>query len=300
VDENSSANLKLRFDVGQIAAIVGVGSALFVFIGAVFTWSFAHGLLEVLGFPSQVVSLKTAVDAFPSVAVDAVGGSFGFLVIGFVAGPVRKAYLKTEIPKKNRATSKRILTSGEIRGLVCFGALLFAFIPLTITLGKDTRSVVFSALLFVAYIVATSFIGISYYLYAGNSFARYFITGMFSALALLSGTSFMFQHGRDVGAKLAERSDLNYLEFTGRGMSSIDASDFSLVALTTKEKLALSSGGETDGKTFTYLPKGAENFIRLIIQDENNYYVIERYGGTKTSMAIRKEIVSQIVFMNPQ
>jgi hypothetical protein len=73
-----------------------------------------------------------------------------------------------------------------------------------------------------------------------------------------------------------------------------------LIGISAKEKLPLLKlDFSSDGNVYTYNATSATSFIRLIIQDESNYYVIEKDGQAITSMAIRKETVNQIIFLKP-
>ena len=168
---DAKAGANVRFDAGQIAAIVGVGSAFFLFLAAIFTWSFGQGLISFFGFPDQVISLKTAVDAFPNVAVENVGGFGVVLFGGFVLGRIGETFFGAAVNRKPLALYVRLT--------ICGGVASLTMIPVIIFMRHKTPSTVWSVLLFSASYISTFFIGYGYRMFNREERVRFFILGLF-------------------------------------------------------------------------------------------------------------------------
>jgi hypothetical protein len=79
------------------------------------------------------------------------------------------------------------------------------------------------------------------------------------------------------------------------GTAAIKVRDYPLLTIRTKEKLLLNSPPRGNGLSYEYESTGSD-FLRLILQDEANYYVVESSGGQVTTHAIRKDLVQEMLF----
>jgi hypothetical protein len=274
--EKIDGQLRSDFDVAKLAAAFGLASALVLFLGAVTSWAFARGLVGSIGFPAQIVTLRSSLDCFSSMAFNYVAASLFMLALGFV------------LTSYDAAKAARRL-------IVCISAGGMSVLVDIVGELWEPHSDFYRVALLLAAQGSPLLVGYAYRSLSGSQRRRLTIAGAMCFVAFSTYTTFLYQLGRETGVSISTRISPQF-PIAEKGLSAVKSSDFPLIVLRTKEKLLVVSEGSKDGDQFTYQPLGAEGFFRLIIQDEGNYYVVENHKGAITPIAIRKEIVSQIIF----
>jgi len=274
--EEKTQTEKQKADVGQIAAAIGAFSAIALFVAADSTFSFARGLIGSLGFPAQIMTLKTSVDFFPGIGYQ---NTFVFLV-SLVAGflfPVKHA-------TRDHTISKVFLVA----------LVLLLVLSLTGTIW-DRVWPSLSGLLVTADILAPLLVGYSYRSLSHEFKHKVLYVGAFVLAASQVHETALYQHGRETGSEIATRVEPQFPR-AQRGLAVVKMSDFPIITLTSKEKLQLSPKAVQDGLLYTY-SSNRTCFLRLVAYDDSNYYIIENNGGIVRPMAIRKETVTQMSFL---
>jgi hypothetical protein len=262
--------------VGQIAAAIGAFSVIALFIAADSTFSFARGLLGSLGFPAQIMTLKTSVDFFPGIGYQNTLSFLVSLVAGFLF-PVRRA------------------TREQTNSKVFLGALLLLLVLSLIGNIWDSLWPSFSGLLLDADFLAPILVGYSYRSLSHGFKHRVLYVGAFILMASLVHETALYHRGRDIAREIATRVQPQ-LSPRESGLAVVKMSDFPIITLTSKEKLQLSPKAVQDGLLYTY-SSNRTCFLRLVAYDDSNYYIIENNGGIVRPMAIRKETVTQMSFL---
>jgi hypothetical protein len=274
--EQKSTTPAKPIDLTQLAGIAGAASILTVFISALSSWAFARGLLSRLGLPAQLVTLRSGIDFLPGMAF--------FIALVFVAS-LATGFITTA-PTTGRQR--------RVRPLICT-AIVVSLLILAQPDTTDAHSLAFvRALSFVA-IIAPISVG---YLYKSLVHRKGRMPTVFLAVVLILSvwTKALYDYGFEVGTHIVT-NDWSWLP--KGGMVEVKPGDFPRVTIRTREKLTQLADGDRDGDGYIY-PSGDSGYMRLVVRDESEYYFVNSTNGVANVFSIRKDLVSQIFFLEEE
>jgi hypothetical protein len=167
-------------------------------------------------------------------------------------------------------------------------------IVMKIETASDTHSTFGLAFFEVATLIAPTIVG--YSLLSVKSVARYPLAIVASMVVLLAfGTN--IRSIALVEAEKVKRADVNE-EMVSVGTSqSTPIRDFGVVTIISKEQLEFLPGGLKIDGAYEYGPQPTA-FLRLITEDDSNYFIIEKSGVKVVPVTVRKEAVIAVMFRN--
>lgn len=278
IPENNGGETRATGELGTFARLAGLLGGITIVMVAIQTvsaWYFGRGFLEAVGFPPELINLRTSTDYFPALTMEA---SFLFLVslcLGILGADGTAATLK-----------KRAMIIGQ--------SVFWGFGIAGLGRASGFTSPYYAALLGVMAFLSPALIGFAYNTPWESKKEGYFAAALVLFEVFFVGTSFMFVSGRRTGLDLIEHSQSAEAPYE-HGVAAWKNSDYPLIGIRSKEKLLLKSAPLADGDAFNYTSTESD-FLRLILQDEANYYVVESVGGRAFPYAIRKELVEQVSF----
>jgi hypothetical protein len=257
----------------DLLAILGGASVLVVFVGALLSWSFARGLISSIGFPAQVVTLRSSIDCFPSLAFNYTGAFFVSLAYGFAWVPKRKP--------------------GSLWSLWIWILITIALLMLDIVGDLwQVRSPFYGDILVFVALFVPALVGRAFYSISGRSRIAVLLVLCYSVLAVCTQDAYQF--GTRTGVALSYSAQSLY-PGTKNGIAAIKMRDFPLITICTKIRLPLLSQGDSIEAGYTY-PSKSSGFLRLVLQDQDAYYIVENSHGKITPFSIPKDDVIQIAF----
>jgi hypothetical protein len=265
-----------KLDVGQIAGGIGALSVVALFIAAATAYSYARGVSASLGFPGQIMTLKTSTDIFSGIVFQYTTTFIATLTTGFYF------FRRRQI---DNATGKRN-----------FAVVLGLFI-LLLLVGElwDEHGRIFIVSLAIVHFFSPFFVGYSFNVYREGLTKKWMMAAIAALIAFyLSNLSLYFQgyaKGKEVSfhAKaLAPGAE--------HGLATVKVADFPLINLLTKDPLRIAVSAKSSPEGYFYSSTD-KCFLRLIAYDDANYYIIEDCNNAIQSMAIRKEVVREIQFL---
>jgi hypothetical protein len=276
MSDNTAVESKESSGLGQIVAVIGAFSAVVVFIAADSSFSFARGLMTSLGFPAQIMTLRTSLDFFPTMGTQY---AFGFVVmfgLGFL------------IFKPGEASDKTV--GRRIAGV----AVLSVSLVLIVDFWPNNRWRVLNACLTFGSQAAPLLVGYAYRSLRNEFPQRKFAIVVSLICVFLLHDAALFDFGYKKGNDIATRAVPEFPS-TERGFAVIKMKDFPIIDLQSKERLNLSTIGTKEDDHYSY-SSSANCFLRLVAYDDSNYYFIENNSGRIRPLAIRKEMVQQMIF----
>jgi hypothetical protein len=262
-------------DLARIGGLLAGFSVLTFAIETISSWTFARGLLEGLGFPAQLVSLRTSTDTFSALAMEYCVGFLGPLFAGF--------FWPAPIGHQRKRKMRHLLL---VTGLFWLFALVGNI--------WELHSNFYRGPLICLSLLAPAYVGYTY-----NSFADFgkvrlgaMLFVVFSVFGIYSENVFLF--GKETAFSLVKQAEPLHPS-AEIGTAAVKVRDYPLLTIRAKEKLLLNSPPHGNGLSYEY-ESTESDFLRLILQDEANYYVVESSGGKVTSHAIRKDLVQEMLF----
>jgi len=277
MNDKVSASSKVAFDLGQIAAVIGAFSAISVFIAADSAFSFARGLMTSIGFPPQIMTFRTSFDFFPTIGHQETLVFTLNLGLGF--------FWSNQVKSSDRRAARVVLASG-----------LFLAAIAIIGYSWPSHWGIFSTFLTYGSYFAPLLVGFSYRSLSTERPNRITIIGLVVFFVFFVHSSALFDLGYQTGQKVSTRIAP---EFPGleKGFAVVKMKDFPIVNLESKGPLNLSTAGSKAQDNYFY-SSSRNCFLRLVAYDDSNYYLIENHGGTVQPLAIRKDIVLQMIFLS--
>jgi hypothetical protein len=262
-------------NLAQAGGVVAGASVMFLGMEATSSWYFGHGFCEGLGFPAQLVSLRTSTDIFSSFAMEySVAFSAG-LWFGFLISPQKETTLKRHLVRTYASV-------GVLFALCLIGAIW------------DPESAFYHLMLTILALFSPLLIGYTYNSHrnSGKLRGRLVFSVAFSVFCVY--TLNMYEFGKETARNLIKQGVPLY-PLAEKGPAAVKESDYPLLTIRAKEKLILNSQPKEDGPSYEYKSTEAD-FLRLVFQDDANYYIIESYGGKASPHAIRKDLVEEMLF----
>jgi hypothetical protein len=261
-----------KIDIGQIGGFIAGLSVLALYITAESTFAFARGLLGSLGFPAQIMTLRTGVDFVPAVGEQNAAAFALALLLGFFL-PIRQ--------RNERWTY--VTTYGVMLLLVVVGIAGEIW---------DTPSESYSVLLTMCNLFSPLLVGFTYRNYGGEK--RFLLAAFALFLALGVHDSALYDQGRRTGIELATRIE-PFFPSAEHGLATVKLKDFPIVNVQSAQVLQLSMGYSERDKAYVY-SSSAKSFLRLVAYDDSNYYMIENTSTKPRPLAIRKELIQEMEY----
>ncbi|HSS99682.1 MAG TPA: hypothetical protein VLK33_21760 [Terriglobales bacterium] len=268
-------NVKSRLDPARLAALVGSFAAFFLAFNTLLAWVFGRGMLGVLGFPQQIVPLRSSLELFSGIGVEYSSGFAFSLVIGYII-----------LPKGLMDNKGANRICGLVTILLTIAALHSVFLGPFIDAFWLLNYLWFSPFL----------IGVCIKVIRNNRSTSWLLLVFGLTGALILNVHCIFIAGEKAGIALATIPE-PYFTSMDRTIVPMDADEYPLVTLRSKEKLDLVTTPIADGTLFTYKGTGS-SFLRLMLADQENYYMIEVQGDVYHAFAVRKDSVVEISFIN--
>jgi hypothetical protein len=265
-----------KLDLGQVAGAVGALSAIALFVAANSAYSFARGLSVSLGFPAQIMTLKTSTEIFPGIVsqntiVFMVGLAGGFLIF-----------------RRRHKADKR-------RTQIAFGWLTTLMFLMLVGELWDEHWAPFRSAIMIANFAGPVLVGYTFNAFTNTRQTNWMIAGVMAFAVFGINDSALYSQGFSKGKEISTNSKPK-TPFAEHGLANVKVGDFPLISLKTKDPLQSSASVSASPDGFLY-SSNEKCFMRLIAYDDANYYVIENNSGKLQSMAIRKEAVREMMFL---
>jgi hypothetical protein len=261
-------------DIAQGAAAIGALIVAILFLGYLASWSFARGLVSALGFPAQIANIRSSFDMFPSVAAQGAGAFSLSFALGFA---------NTEYDEKRH----------HQRRMVSVLALAVFMVLATWSSTKDQPSGLLDGALLLASLVGPFLVGYSFHSLRSTKY-RYFVCIMLFFLVLEVCQRQWYGFGWKTAITVSHSAGPVF-PWTERGMAAIKQSDFPIISIRTRVKVLSRTPNARDGDVYIYAPE-RPGFLRLVLQDESNYYLIAYENGTALPSSISKASVVEMQF----
>jgi hypothetical protein len=279
VSVEESTPTETKIDVGQIAGVIGALSVVGLFLAASMSYAFGRGLATSIGFPAEIMTLRTSVDTFSGIALQYTTVFVVMLMMGFV------------LFRASRAKSSK---------LTLFQWILIGIVLLLSGIGTlwDEHSNFFNGCLIIAHLTSPLLPGYFFNVFDNHRIQKWATTIFALLISLGLAQEALYSYGYSKGKEIS-RHTTPVEPGSERGFSTVKMSDFPIIDLVTKDSLRLSVTSKPfDGGTwFSSVDKC---FLRLIAYDDANYFVIEECNGTTQPAAIRKEAVREVLFLRIQ
>lgn len=269
-------NTGQRVDIGQLAAGIGGVSAVGVFVGANASYSFARGLSASLGFPAQIMTLRTSTEIFPGIVAQNAVAFVAVLVGGFFL------FRQTQ----ETATSSRRNVTGILAWVVV--------LELVGTIWDEHGSF-YRWMLLISSFIAPALVGYCYRAMGEQDRRRPAVVGIMAFAVFSLNCTSLYVNGYSKGREIATKIEAGRTSFE-EGLANVKLKDFPIVNVKSKESLQLCSQTGKEGESYVYT-SSKECFIRLIAYDDADYYLLENGGGRFQVMAVRKDIVREMIFV---
>jgi hypothetical protein len=261
------------FSFASIASLSGAVSISIVAICSISSWAFARGLTTKLGLPASIVTLRTAIDMFSAMAF-----TYAFVVL-FAFG---FAYTITTPPESDK--------DYFVRACICVGCFVLLFFIALKSIYTDGLTTQWFLIVRFAGVMSPAIMA-----FAMRSLNRpprtWFLILLAFSIVLVS-VGYVYQSGIRLGGALMG-TPTTFLP--GSGFVEFKISDFPMVAIRTKSEVKTLVGCERKNDGFE-CPGPGPGFMRLILQDDSNYYFVENMQGHAHSFSVRKDAVLQVVF----
>jgi hypothetical protein len=274
-------------DLGKYAAYVGAVSALVLFIGTTSAWMESRGSLAALGLPGDLISIRASLDRLPSLG-------FRYIWLFAICFPIT-AFL---LPFLEKALDEKP-EEGTPFGFYVIIPLAFACTIVEVWLRPRTPD----ALIIPGEMLLPFLLGSIYQCILRQRKLKHFVAVLVVIATVLLYCESLFISGVKSAFEMAENAERprHRGEFMSADLDIVgigqDQGLYPLVALRAKEKLHLLTVPATEGNEYIYESK-RPSFIRFITMDDANYYLVENSKGSVRSLAVRKELVLDMLFEN--
>jgi hypothetical protein len=265
-----------KVDLGPLAATVGAVSAVAVFVAATTAYSFARGVSASLGFPAQVMTLKTSTEIFPGLVSQNTVVFLLALAAGFVV------FRRRHVEDKKRVKITFIWAALFV-GLLFIGELW------------DEHWRLYWSILGLSNVCAPLLVGYSYRSFKTERGTHWIAAVFMTFLAFAINEEALYVQGYFKAKEISANIKPLY-PFSEHGLSNFKVADFPLINLKTKDPLEISLQTTASPDGYFYV-SNAKSFVRLIAYDDANYYVVENNSGAVRAVSIRKEAVREIIFL---
>ena len=271
---NSTRN---KLEIGQIAALAGALSIVAVFVAADSAYSFGRGVSASVGFPAQIMTLRTSTEIFAGIASQNTAAFLALFLIGFLIFPERHG----RAANWGRAV------------VAILGSLLIALIILG-TLW-DEHGNFYASIATTLSVFAPVLVGYATSVFDGRT-KKLIIAGGLTLLIFVFNESELYRFGYSKGKELSRRTTPQFT-FAEHGLANVKMRDFPVINLRTQEAIHICLSAIREGESYLYV-SNERCFLRLITYDDANYYIVENDSGKMQPMAIRKEVVHELLFAN--
>lgn len=262
-------------DIVQLAGMVGSASVFLIFISALTSWAYVRGVLSSLGLPAALVTFRSAIDFLPSVAFLDALVFVTMLTAGFFIPAPR--------------TEKMVSIH---RGILIFAGI--GFIIAIVAYGKqDQPPYWFSKFSQIIAVLAPVTVGYVFKTSGASQKGKAAILAVAVFLVLAAWTRSLYTLGFGIGRGILTDQWSN---IPRSGMTEVKPTDFPRVIIRVKEQLAYMPNDVHNGSDFIY-PSKDTDFLRFILRDDAEYYFVHNSNGVITTFAIRKDLISEIVFL---
>jgi hypothetical protein len=265
-----------KVDLGQIAGAVGAFSAIALFVAANSAYSFARGLSASLGFPAQIMTLKTSTEIFPGI----VSQNTIVFMVSLAAGFLIFRRRQDEDKKRTRIAFKWL---AALLVLMLVGDMW------------DEHWALFQSAMVLANFVGPLLVGYAFNAFTVSHRTNWILAGVMAFAVFGINDSALYSQGFSKGKEISTNSKPK-MSFAEHGLANVKMADFPLISLKTKDPLQSSVNVSASPDGFLY-SSNEKCFLRLIAYDDANYYVIENNSGKLLSLAIRKEVVREMIFL---